>query len=105
MLKKHSQMGDPSFTRSEVARILNITPLTIANREKRGQYPQPNRDLNGYRTYTLNEVLNLQLTTYNKIDTRPIMSILYDKGYQDEKDKKVLAQIIDDALNRRQGLA
>lgn len=101
MTRKKSQVGDPVFTRSEVARILNITPLTVANREKRGQYPKPSRDLNGYRTYSLNEVLNLQLTTYNKIDTRPIMSLLYDKGYQ---DKKILGQMIDDVLNRRQGI-
>lgn len=94
--------GEPNFSRSDVARILNITPLTIANREKRKQYPEPKRDLNGYRVYTLNDVLNLQLVTYQQIDTRPIMSLLYDKGY---RDMKHLGQIMDAALSRRKGLA
>lgn len=101
-MASNKKKGEPIFTRSDVARILNITPLTIANREKRKQYPEPKRDLNGYRVYTLNDVLNLQLTTYNKVDTRPIMSLLYDKGY---RDMKHLGQIMDDALDRRKGLA
>jgi hypothetical protein len=93
--------GEPQFSRSDIAQILNITPLTIANREKRTQYPEPKRDLNGYRIYTLNDVLNLQLITYQTIDTRPIMSLLYDKGY---RDMKHLGQIMDSALSRRKGL-
>lgn len=97
-----TKKGEPLFTRSDVARILNITPLTIANREKRKQYPDPKRDLNGYRIYSLNDVLNLQLTTYEHIDTRPIMSLLYDKGY---RDMKHLGQVMEEALNRRKGLA
>jgi DNA-binding transcriptional MerR regulator len=93
--------GEPQFSRSDVARILNITPLTIANREKRAQYPVPKRDLNEYRIYTLNDVFNLQVITYQTLDTRPIMSLLYDKGYRDLKRN---AQIIDAALSRRKGL-
>ncbi len=90
--------GEPSFTRSEVAQILNITPLTIANREKRKQYPSPQRDLNGYRRYALNDVFNLQLITYNQIDTKPIVSVLYDKGFT---DPKLLGGLIDRALSAR----
>lgn len=101
-MASRKKKGEPIFMRSDVARILNITPLTIANREKRKQYPEPKRDLNGYRIYTLNDVLNLQLTTYSKVDTRPIMSLLYDKGY---RDMKHLGQIMDEALDRRKGLA
>lgn len=93
--------GEPQFSRSDVAKILNITSLTIANREKRSQYPDPKRDLNGYRVYTVNDVLNLQLITYQAIDTRPIMSILYDKGYD---DLRAMGKVIDAALSRRKGL-
>lgn len=89
---------EPIFTRSELAQILNVSPLTIANREKNKKYPNPKRDLNKYRVYTLNDVLNIQLITYSYIDPKPIISILYDKGY---KDTKMLAEMIDAALSKR----
>lgn len=91
---------EPTFSRGDVAKILNVTTLTIANREKRGQYPEAKRDINGYRIYTLNDVYNLQLVTFNYIDTRPILSVMYDKGYT---SAKVATQIVDAALDRRRG--
>lgn len=102
MTGKYNGSGSPSpiFTRGEVAKILNVTPLTIANREKSDKYPEPRRDLNNYRIYTLNDVLNLQLLTYKSLDPRPIISILYDKGYRNEKE---LGKIIDGALSKRVG--
>ena len=90
----------PSFNRSEVAKILNVTTLTVANREKSNRYPEAKRDLNNYRIYTINDVLNLQLLTYNQIDPKPIISVLYDKGY---RDTKYLAEIIDEAMSNRVG--
>ncbi len=89
---------EPIFTRSEVAQILNVTTLTVSNREKNNKYPSPKRDLNNYRIYSLNDVFNLQLITYNAIDPKPIISILYDKGYE---DIKALGQMIDSALSKR----
>jgi len=94
------QYSEPNFTRSEVAEILNVTTLTISNREKGNKYPKPKRDLNNYRIYTLNDVFNLQLITYNSIDPKPIISILYDKGYNDVKQ---LGKMIDTALSKRTG--
>lgn len=99
-MPKTSKNSEPVFTRGDVAKVLNVTPLTIANREKQKKYPEPKRDLNNYRIYTLNDLLNLQHLTYDTIDTRPILSILYDKGY---RDKRVLGQIIEQALARRKG--
>jgi Holliday junction resolvase RusA-like endonuclease len=93
-----NKSSQPSFNRSEVAKILNVSTLTIANREKNKKYPNPRRDLNNYRIYTINDVLNLQLVTYNHVDPKPIISVLYDKGY---KDTKYLGQIIDEALSNR----
>lgn len=90
--------SEPIFTRSDVAQILNVTTLTVSNRERSKKYPLPRRDLNNYRIYTLNDVFNLQLITYNHIDPKPIISILYDKGYS---DIKVLGQMIDTALSKR----
>ena len=95
-----STIGSPIFTRGEVAKILNVTPLTIANREKSGKYPESKRDLNNYRIYSLNDVLNLQLLTYKSLDPQPIISMLYDKGY---KDKRELGRIMDTALSRKVG--
>lgn len=89
---------EPVFTRSEVAQILNVSTLTIANREKNNKYPEPKRDLNNYRIYTLNDIFNLQLITYSYIDPKPIISIMYDKGYE---DIKMLGIMIDNALSRR----
>lgn len=89
---------EPVFTRSEVAQILNVSTLTIANREKNNKYPEPKRDLNNYRIYTLNDIFNLQLITYSYIDPKPIISIMYDKGYE---DIKMLGVMIDNALSRR----
>lgn len=96
MSKKTS--SQPVFNRSEVAKILNVSTLTIANREKNKKYPNPKRDLNNYRVYSVNDVLNLQLLTYDHIDPKPIISVLYDKGY---RDSKMLAEIIDEALANR----
>jgi transcriptional regulator with XRE-family HTH domain len=95
-----SRSAIPAFNRSEVAKILNVSTLTVANREKSKRYPSPKRDLNNYRVYTINDVLNLQLLTYNMIDPKPIISVLYDKGY---KDTKLLAEIIDEAMSNRVG--
>ena len=89
---------DPIFTRSELAQVLSVTTLTISNREKNNKYPPPKRDLNNYRIYSLNDVFNLQLITYNAIDPKPIISVLYDKGYN---DSKALGQMIDNALSKR----
>jgi hypothetical protein len=89
---------EPIFTRGDVAKILNVTPLTIANREKSDKYPEPKRDLNNYRIYSLSDVLNLQLITYSSLDPRPIISVLYDKGYRNEKE---LGTIIDAALTKK----
>jgi transcriptional regulator with XRE-family HTH domain len=95
---QNKKLSEPIFTRSDIAQILNVSPLTIANREKNKKYPSPKRDLNKYRIYTLNDVLNLQLITYSYIDPKPIISILYDKGY---KDTKFLGEMIDQALSKR----
>lgn len=95
--RKSSQ---PHFNRSEVAKILNVSTLTVANREKSKKYPNPKRDMNNYRIYSINDVLNLQLITYNHVDTKPIISVLYDKGY---RDTKYLAEIIDEAMSSRIG--
>lgn len=90
--------SDPIFTRGDVAKILNVTPLTIANREKSGKYPDAKRDLNNYRIYNLNDIFNLQLATYNALDPRPIISILYDKGFRNQSE---VSKVIDGALSRR----
>ena len=89
---------EPIFNRSDVAIILNVSALTIANREKTKKYPEPKRDMNNYRIFTLNDIFNLQLITYNHIDPKPVISILYDKGY---RDTKVLGEMIDSVLSRR----
>ena len=95
-------MREPRFTRKDIAKILGVATLTIANREKRGQYPPPTRDLNDYRVYDLNDVFNLQLITYGAIDNRPIISILYDKGYTDIKK---VEKLIESVLAKRTGAA
>lgn len=93
-----SKINEPTFTRSEVAQILNVSTLTIANREKNKKYPEPKRDLNNYRIYTLNDIFNLQLITYNHLNPKPIISVLFDKGY---RDTKLLGEMIDNVLSRR----
>lgn len=93
-----SPSSDPLFSRTDVAKILNVTPLTIANREKANKYPQPKRDLNRYRIYTLNDLFHLQMLTYQAVDTRPIIALLYDKGYHDAKET---FKMVDAALARR----
>ena len=100
MSEKKKISPSPVFTRGDVATILNVTPLTIANREKSGKYPEPSRDLNNYRIYTVDDVLNLQLITSRKVDPKPIISVLYDKGYRDNKD---ISQVLDLALSRKTG--
>lgn len=89
---------EPFFNRSEVAEILNISVLTVSNREKAGKYPVPKRDLNNYRVYNLNDIFNLQLITYSHVDPKPVISVMYDKGYT---DPKILGQIIDEVFSKR----
>lgn len=88
----------PIFKRSEVASILGVTPLTIYNRELKKLYPRAKRDLNNYRIYSLDDVLNLQLLTYQQCDPKPIFEILYDKGYT---DVKYVTSLVSEALNKK----
>lgn len=54
--------------------------------------------MNNYRVYNLNEVMNLQLLTYNMVDPRPIAAVLFDKGW---RDPKLVSQLLDAAMARR----
>jgi DNA-binding transcriptional MerR regulator len=99
-MSNSNSISTPIFSRGEVAKILNVTPLTIANRERNNKYPEPQRDLNNYRIYSLNDVLNLQLLTYKALDPRTIISVLYDKGYRNERE---LGKIMDIALSKKVG--
>lgn len=89
---------EPTFKRGDVAKILNVTSLTIANREKSGKYPEPKRDLNNYRVYSIDDIFDLQIITYGQLDPRPVISVLYDKGFRQEQE---LGKIIDAAVGRR----
>lgn len=104
--KKRVEDQEPIFKRGDVAKILNVTPLTIANREKPNGdkpalYPEPRRDANNYRIYTLSDVMNLQIIQYGVLDTRPIISVLYDKGW---RDTKALGKLMERALNQKKGI-
>ena len=92
----NSLPADPTFSRGDVAKILNVTPQTIGNREKKGDYPDPARDLNNYRTYSIEDVFNLQLISFNFIDPRPVLAMLYDKGY---RDKNKVGKLLDKVLS------
>lgn len=91
---------EPKFSRKDVSNILNVTTLTIANREKAGKYPAPTRDLNNYRVYSLKDVIKLQRLTYNQVDHRPIVSVLFDKGF---KDMKEVSKMLDAAVQEMSG--
>lgn len=90
------------FHRKDVAKILNVTTATIKNREDGGIYPKPSRDLNNYRIYDLSDIFKLQLISYGKIDPRPIISTLYDKGYKDQKE---ISRVIDKVLSTQSGVS
>ncbi len=83
------------FTRSAVARILDCSVLTVANREKRGVYPPPRRGTNNYRYYTLVDIFELQEISHSATYLKPVLVELYDKGY---KDPKTCSDIVDAAL-------
>jgi hypothetical protein len=73
-----------TFSRSQVAEILNCTVLTIANREKSGIYPPPQRDpKNNYRFYSIPDVFNLQEISLGQIYYGPLLAALWDKGFKD----------------------
>jgi DNA-binding transcriptional MerR regulator len=77
----------PTFTRTEVAQLLNCSPLTISNREKKQIYPEPKRHpTSHHRIYYFQDVLNLQYITNNKqLNISSITSLLWDKGYTNSK--------------------
>jgi len=101
MTKVNSKGASPLFTRKDVALILNCTPLTIANRESNDKYPVPKRDMNNYRVYSIDDIMELQLITFDEIDPRPILYVLYDKGYRDYNN---LGRMIDEALSKKKGI-
>jgi DNA-binding transcriptional MerR regulator len=88
----------PIFLRGEVAAILDVKPLTIYNRELRKQYPPAKRDLNNYRIYTLEDVIQLQLLTFGQCDPKRIFEVLYDKGYTDVKS---VTAMVAEVLNKK----
>lgn len=87
----------PLFSRGEVAKILRVVPITIANRETKGIYPTPTRDLNQRRIYTIEDILLLQVISFGKIEPSSIMTLLHDKGY---KNPKEAAALIDNAIKK-----
>lgn len=87
----------PLFSRGDLAKILQVTPATIANRERKALYPLPERDLNNKRVYSIEDILLLQAITYKKIDPKPIISIMHDKNYTDPKKVQIL---IDTAIKK-----
>lgn len=97
MIKYKPNTSPPVFTRGEVADILQVSTMTIYNREKRGIYPKPSRDLNGYRVYSVEDVLLLQVISRSKIEPKLIASKLHDKGYY---DTKIVENILDSAIKK-----
>lgn len=79
-------LADLQLTRKDLADILGITTLTIANREQRGIYPPARRAANNYRVYTLADVLKLQLISHGGTDMYTILAILHTKGYLNPKE-------------------
>ena len=72
----------PVFTRTQVAKLLNCTPLTIANREKKNIYPDPKRSpTSNHRYYTLQDAFLLQYLTFKQINLSSVASLLWDMGY------------------------
>ncbi len=84
---KTSEMT-PVFSRTEVAALLKCSNLTIANRERRGKYPEPIRNSINHRVYSLANVFNLMFIEEGKIYIKPIIGVLYLKGYTDVEDVK-----------------
>jgi len=77
-------IGDLTFSRSELASILNCSALTINNREKAGKYPEPQRNpKNNYRFYTLKDVFNIQYIEKGIVNLAPVVAKLHDKGVTD----------------------
>jgi hypothetical protein len=73
----------PYFSRSDVAKILNCSVLTIRNQESKGNFPEPQRAANNYRIYNIADVINLQYIYLKAHNFNAILSILWDKGYTD----------------------
>lgn len=76
----------PTFTRKDVALLLQCTRLTVANREESGRYPPPKRDDNNNRYYHVNDVFELMHITHKQVYLGPIVAVLHDKGYTDVAD-------------------
>ena len=85
---------DIQLTRSSVAKILNRTTQTLANREKQGKFPPARRGANNYRYYSLVDVLRLQELDpkIKVIMLQPILAELWDLGYQDERKMSIIIQ-------------
>lgn len=78
----------PTFTRGQLAKILGCSPLTISNQEKKGTFPPPRRKSNGYRSYSLTDVLLVQLQYLKEIQPAPIYAVLWNMGYTSGPDIK-----------------
>lgn len=76
----------PVFTRPDVAALLQCAPLTIANREKSGVYPQPRKDHKGMRIYEVSDIFQLMYITHKNVFLKPVVAVMHDKGYTDIAD-------------------
>ena len=78
------KLNAPTFTRTQMAKLLNCTPLTISNREKKNQYPDPKRSpTSNHRFYTIQDAFLLQYITYRQINISSVAALLWDMGYTD----------------------
>ncbi len=91
-----SNISYPIFSRGEVADILHVTTATIANRERRGDYPEPSRDMNNHRYYTVEDIFLLQVISFKQINPKVIVDLLYDKGVNPND----IPTVIDNAIKK-----
>ena len=83
----------PEFFRGDVAKILGCTTLTIRNQEARKTFPEARRAANGYRLYSLVDVIRLQMLYNKHINLNAILSALWDKKYRDIEQCQYWLQI------------
>lgn len=56
----NATMLQTGWTRTQVAAALNVTPRTLYNWEREGKIPSPERDVRGWRRYTMEQVSALR---------------------------------------------
>jgi DNA-binding transcriptional MerR regulator len=85
------------FTISEAAGFLGCSTHTIRQKEKKNVFPGPRRGDNGYRYYTVGDLVRLwqcSYGTFDRVAVEGLFRMLMSKGIEPEEASSLIRQAV-----------